>query len=457
MKTSKKVVITGGTGAIGRALAVSLLSAGYDVCILTRNTHRSRQTIELPVTWIDWDPTTVPSSSIFEGVDGVIHLAGEPVAKKRWSAQQKKEILNSRLVGTRNLAQAIQQTTVAPEVVISTSAIGFYGDRGTEELTESSSGGSTFLSTVCDRWEAEIQCVSHRSRLAIVRVGIVLDSENGALAQMLPLFRLGLGASLGTGSQWMSWIHHNDLVALFTHILKTESIRGVVNGVAPHPVTNRVFTQTLGHYLARWIAPRVPATLIQLALGEMSTIVLSSQKVTPTIALQSGFKFRYPKIEDALSELVAPNGWKNAYRFNAMQWLPQSPDSVFEFFSNATNLEAITPPWLNFKITQISGSLNKGTLIDYRLKIKGIPIKWRTLISHWDPIHQFSDEMIVGPYRTWHHTHTFEPMAGGTLMTDSVIYRLPFGVLGDIAELIMVRRDVRSIFDYRRKSMGTKL
>jgi uncharacterized protein (TIGR01777 family) len=447
------VVITGGTGAIGRELAVKLLLAGYSVHILTRNAKRARQQSDLPVSWIEWDPETILDPSIVEGIEALIHLAGEPVAKRRWSANQKSKILSSRIHTTRQLSQAIETTRIPPKVVISTSAIGYYGDRGDTELTEAASVGSTFLANVCQAWENEIRPVSNRSRLAIVRVGIVLDTAHGALAEMLPVFRLGIGSPLGGGKQWMSWIHHDDLTNLYLHILKTDTVSGIVNGVAPHPVTNQMWTSLLGRALGRWTGPRIPALFLRLALGEMSDIVLFSQKVMPMVAIASGFDYRYRTLTDALSALIAPNGWKNAYRLTAVQWIDQSPETVFKFFSNAYNLEQITPPWLTFKIERLSGTLAEGTTIDYRLKIKGIPIKWRTLISQWEPITQFRDEMIWGPYRTWHHTHTFEPVAGGTLMTDSVVYRLPFGVLGDIAAIVMVNRDIRSIFQYRKSAI----
>ncbi|NBV42625.1 TIGR01777 family protein, partial [bacterium] len=161
------------------------------------------------------------------------------------------------------------------------------------------------------------------------------------------------------------------------------------------------------------------------------------------------YRFRYETLDDALRNLVMPLGSKNAYTLKRYQWIPKPVAEVFPFFSDARNLETITPPWVGFTIKSVSGPMEPGTLIDYRIVIKGVPMKWRTRISVWEPGIQFVDEMIWGPYKSWHHTHTFETLNDGTLMVDTVVYQPPFGILGDVAGLIMINRDVTRIFDYR--------
>ncbi|NBV42998.1 TIGR01777 family protein, partial [bacterium] len=211
-------VITGGTGLLGQTLVLSLLLNGYHVRVLTRYPDRSAARISLPVEWIKWDPnqTVAPVASL-DGVDCVIHLAGEPVSGFRWSSDRKSHIRQSRIIGTRNLRQAIESAVVPPRVVVSASAIGYYGDTGDLERTEYSPPGDTFLAGVCYDWEQEIGSIRSLTRLVNLRIGVVLDNQGGALAAMLPIFRLGLGAPLGTGNQWLSWIHIDDVVGLIHH------------------------------------------------------------------------------------------------------------------------------------------------------------------------------------------------------------------------------------------------
>lgn len=449
---TKRIVLTGGTGFIGKQLTLALLKKGYDVTILTRNPDQFKCP-ELPVTYVKWDPVTQPpDTSVLEGAHAVIHLAGEPVAAKRWSPKQKLAIYESRVLGTRHLVEAIRQTKMPPKALISTSAIGFYSDRRDEILDEDSLPGTSFLARVCKDWESEIKGLS--CRVVIIRVGLVLSALDGALSTMLPAFRLGLGASLGSGKQKMSWIHYKDLIQMYVFSLEQETVSGVLNGVAPNPVTNRVFSKKIGHYLGRPVWMSIPSFVVSLLFGEMADIVLASQWVCPKRPMLEGFTYEFPTIDVALSELLAPKGYNNAYRLEAHQWFDKSGEEVFVFFSDATNLERITPPWLNFKIVKMSGELASGTRIDYALNVRGLPLRWRTVIELWQPISVFSDKMEKGPYKTWDHTHYFEPLKQGTLMTDVVIYRLPFGILGDIAALLWVKRDVQSIFKFRKAALS---
>jgi uncharacterized protein (TIGR01777 family) len=305
---SRRILVTGGTGLIGSKLLSRLLQEGYDVNVLTRDAEGARKKSSLPVTYFSWNPASeIAPASAFENVTAVIHLAGESVAGKRWSDARKKEILESRTFGTRNLVQGIKNLVIKPEVLVSSSAIGFYGDRADEELNESSSSGKGFLSHVCIEWENEaLQAKQLQVRTVLIRTGIVLDPMGGALKQMLPIFRLGGGGVLGNGKHWMSWIHVDDLVLLLMEAVKNKNMAGPVNGVAPNPVRNSEFTRVLAKCLRRPAIFPAPAVMIKLVFGEMSEIILSGQKVYPLAAEAAGFKFRYPELASALADLLAP-------------------------------------------------------------------------------------------------------------------------------------------------------
>lgn len=246
----------------------------------------------------------VPSSDV-DGIEAVIHLAGEGIAERRWSAQQKKRIYDSRIVGTRNLILGLSDSPgKTPPVLVCSSAIGFYGDRGDEKLTEKSVRGHDFLSDVCADWEKEVSRASAEIRTVSIRTGIVLGREGGALKKLLPLFQLGLGGPVGDGKQWMSWIHVEDLVRLYVEAATKRQYKGPVNGVAPGAVTNRDFSKALGSALHRPSFLPAPAFALKAAMGELSTLVLSSQRVVPQSAIENGFSFRFPEIQSALTEIV---------------------------------------------------------------------------------------------------------------------------------------------------------
>lgn len=456
MSTDKKIVVlTGGTGFIGSALTIELLKKGYRVRILTRDASRFEKNKDLPVEYFSWNPVLEEAPvAALKGAWGVIHLAGEPVAGSRWNASRKKAILESRSLGTRNLVSSLSKLEVKPSVLVGTSAIGYFGNRGNEHLDEFSQVGQGFLPDVCRDWEEETRKAPKDIRLAIIRVGVVLGTHSGALKQMLPIFRLGLGGPLGNGSQWMSWIHIEDLVNMYIFALEGKNVEGILNGVSPEAVRNKDFTKALSKALSRPALFPAPSLGIKLAFGEMSSIILSSQKVFPKKVLEFGFKFKFSKIQEALNDLLSPRKMSGAYTLEAYQWLPVSKEKVFDFFSDARNLESITPSWLHFQIEKMSDAeIKKNTLIDYSLNVRGIPIKWKTLIEEWNPENSFVDRMLKGPYKNWHHTHTFYEMEGGTLILDRVLYRIPFGVLGNVVGLAWVQSDVEKIFEYRRTSI----
>ena len=276
------ISISGASGFIGRHLMKSLAQAGHSLRALSRHAP--------------------PAESLREA-DAIIHLAGEPVAQ-RWTAAAKQRILDSRVVGTRNLVEALAALPRRPEALICASAIGYYGSRGDEILTESSAPGSGFLPEVCVAWEREAQAAeAFGIRVVRVRTGLVLDANGGALVRMLPPFRMGLGGRLGSGRQWMSWIHLEDLAALFQFAVESQ-VRGPLNAVAPNPVTNSDFTRELAHALRRPAVFPVPEFALKLLIGEMADVLLASQRVAPAAAEAAGFRFRFPQLAPALESLL---------------------------------------------------------------------------------------------------------------------------------------------------------
>jgi uncharacterized protein (TIGR01777 family) len=446
-----KILITGATGFIGKELLVRLFRENHELVVLSRNPEKARRTLEVPCEVFPWNPLQekVPSAAL-SGVEAVIHLAGEPIANHRWTPLQKKKILDSRVISTAHLFESLRsQKSSKVHTVICSSAIGYYGDRGNEVLTEESSAGTGFLSEVCQKWENEsLKEKLPGVRQVILRTGIVLGKEGGMLAQLLPLFRFGLGGPVGGGNAWMSWIHREDLISLFIFALDHPQIEGVLNGVGPQPVTNLDFTRILGTVLHRPTLVPVPGRVIRLALGEMATLVLGSQKVLPEKANLAGFKFAYPQLFSALSQICAH---LNDEEFHSLQYIQKTPESIFSFFSQAENLEKMTPPWLKFRVVKKSNSnLGQDTLIDYKLNVHGFPLRWQSKIEDWIPNRCFVDSQIRGPYAKWHHIHLFEALNGGTLISDQVLYRVPGGVIGKLILGKKIKKDISQIFQYRR-------
>ena len=285
-----KTLVTGGTGMVGPRLLRML----DQPVILSRNPERAREKVgHLAGRIIRWDPMAgPPPAEAFAGVEAVFHLAGESVAEGRWTAAQKARIRDSRVVGTRNLVQGIAQVSDRPRVLVSASAVGYYGDRGEEELTESASPGRDFLADVCVAWEKEALAAEKLGvRVVTERTGIVLGAGGGALAKMLTPFKLGAGGPLGNGRQWMPWVHVSDLARLYLHAAEHESIRGPMNAVAPHRRPAFMPAPYLG---------------LRLLFGEFAQVLFASQRVVPQVALDTGFTFQYPDIAAALKEILAP-------------------------------------------------------------------------------------------------------------------------------------------------------
>jgi uncharacterized protein (TIGR01777 family) len=299
-----KILVTGATGLIGRSLCRKLTDDGHNVIGVSRS---SRKPPGLSVVEIQqWDPQTGPiTPTAFDGVDAVVNLAGEPIDSRRWSERQKRLIRDSRIVTTRNLVDALRSIGRKPEVLVSSSAVGFYGDRGDEQLDETSTPGHGFMSEICREWEREAERATELGiRVVEVRTGVVLSKEGGALQKMLTPFKVGIGGPLGSGRQWFPWVHINDIVGIYYHAIVTSVLHGPVNGAAPEPVTNKEFTRELARTLHRPAFLPVPETAMRVLVGEMADVLFGSQRVLPKVALESGYRFQYPSLAEALSDLL---------------------------------------------------------------------------------------------------------------------------------------------------------
>jgi hypothetical protein len=299
--TINTIAVTGSTGLIGEALIASLASDGIGVRRLVRREIRN------PATEIAWRPGEGEiDAAALEGVDAVVHLAGESIAEGRWTDAKKRRIRDSRVDGTRVLCAALAGLHDKPRVLVSGSAIGYYGDRGEETLDESSPPGDGFLPEVCVEWEqATAPAEAAGIRTAQLRTGVVLSKEGGALAKMLTPFKLGLGGKIGSGRQYMSWITLDDMVAGIRHVLATDALSGPVNLTAPRPVTNTEYTKTLGRVLGRPTIFPMPAFAARLAFGQMADdLLLASARVMPTRLEETGYQFRYHDLQETLEHAL---------------------------------------------------------------------------------------------------------------------------------------------------------
>ena len=299
------VLVSGATGFIGSRVCTVLHEQGDTVHVLSRNPTRAQTKLQSARAVYGWNPETekLPSEATSD-VKAVVHLAGETIAG-RWNAEKKRRIRDSRILSTRNLVESFAGVSPKPDVLVCASAIGYYGDSGDEHFTEMSPAGTDFLAEVCQEWETEAQKAdAFGIRVVMVRIGLVLGIGGGLLTQVLPPFKMGVGGILGSGRQWMSWIHVDDAVGIVLHALENEEIRGPLNATAPAPVRNVEFTKTLGTVLRRPTLFPVPTFGLRLMMGEFADFVVLSQNVLPEKTEVSGYEFRYRTLEPALRNLL---------------------------------------------------------------------------------------------------------------------------------------------------------
>ncbi len=295
-----RALITGGTGFVGSQLAKRFKRP----IILSRNAEKAKAQLG-DVDARAWDATSAIAPGTFDDVDVVFHLAGDSVADGRWTDEKRARIRDSRVVGTERVVEGIGASSRRPRVLVAASAVGYYGDRGDEVLAEDAAPGDDFLAGVCVAWErAAIAAREHGVRVVTARIGFVIGDSGGALAKMLPPFRMGVGGPLGSGKQYMSWVHVDDVVGLLEHAFTNDTVDGAMNATAPEPVTNRAFSSALGRALHRPSFLPVPAIALKIALGDFSQAVLASQRAVPTVALRTGYRFAHSDLDVALRQVV---------------------------------------------------------------------------------------------------------------------------------------------------------
>lgn len=302
----KKIIITGATGLIGRKLSQKLTEAGHQIIVFSRNASSAKNILKKDYTYIDWDYRK--SDKWIESIstaDVIVHLAGINLFAKRWNKKFKEEILASRKETTKALVDAVKLSQAKPEVFVSASAVGYYGDCGDKLLDENSPAGNDFLAEVCKVWEAEAAEVEQAGvRRVSVRTGIVLSKEDGALKRMLLPFKLFVGGPLGNGKQWFPWIHIDDIVGIYFHAIENQNLNGAVNAASPNICTMKEFAKTLGKVLHRPSLFPVPELALKIAIGEAGKVVLMSQRVKVNKLLESGYKFKFENLEEALRNLL---------------------------------------------------------------------------------------------------------------------------------------------------------
>ena len=452
---SKIILLIGGSGFIGNALGEALVKQGWHIKLLTR--QAKKPILSFPCEMYRWDGLELPNEAL-EKVTAVINLAGESIVNRSWSDSYRQRIRESRIYSTRALVTAINRMKKAPEVVIQASAVGYYGlEERSESCTEGSRSGTDFLASVCKEWEAEALNISSETRLCIARIGVVLGLSGGLLSKVWPIYTAGLGASFGRGKQWMNWIHLDDLCRFMLTALSQPDYHGCYNLVSPNNVTNKIFHESLCRYSRSVKRLSVPKLCLKTVLGGRSQLMLHAPLVRSERLDNQKFSFSYESLDAALDQLFKNRHNPQSQYLYRKQWVSASKDDVWKFMSSASNLEKITPPWLQFKIvSQSTSNIQERTLIKYRLKLHGFPISWKSQIVDWKPIDSFSDVQRKGPYRLWYHQHVMSALGEGTVIEDLVDYQLPFFPLGEVV-LPLVKSDVEKIFDYRQQKIDDYL
>lgn len=300
-----KVLVTGATGFVGKKVVEKLLAKNHQVVVLTRNPQKAQAIWGDKVTAFAWNSTKelVPTPAL-DGVEAVINLVGENISEARWSESQKQKIYDSRILSTKNFMESLLPLEKKP-VVVSTSAIGVYGPRDNELISESTMVGAGFLANVCDDWERiALDYKKEIPRLVIIRVGVVLGKDGGMLKKLMPIFKMGFGGPIGNGKQWMSWIHLEDLANLYVYAVENSNMEGIINGVSPYPLTNKAFTKAFSKAVKRPALIPVPPLALKLMMGQMSCIAIDSQKIVSERLKMLGFNFEFAKADKALANLA---------------------------------------------------------------------------------------------------------------------------------------------------------
>mgnify|MGYP004002414365 FL=1 len=401
-----RIVITGGTGLIGTALATKLSSDNDEVVLLSRKPESVKH-LPRQVRAVGWDGKTQGEwSKELEGADAVINLAGASIAgdnplKMRWTPARKTEILNSRLDAGKVIGEAIRNAKNKPKVLIQAAAVGFYGPQAANEMREDAPAGRDFLAEVCREWEDSTKAVEAMTRRVVIRTGLVLSPEGGIFSFLKLPFMLFAGGPIGSGKQYMPWIHIDDLVNAILFLIEEKTAKGIFNLTAPELVTNTIFGQALGKSIKRPALIPVPGFVLKLALGEAATLALDGQRAVSDKLQRAGYGFKFGELGDALADLAKP-----MRRFTRSFEVPASKKAVSEFHHDTKVLKQLTPLPVIVQFKNVE-KLAEGSVAEFVLWVGPIPVRWQATHEDVDPAEGFVDVQTEGPFLTWVHRHSF--------------------------------------------------
>ncbi len=470
-----RIFVTGATGFIGRALVLRLLRDGHEVQAWSRSQAKARAALGADVDVAGGDDLALVRA--IDGCDAVVHLAGEPVLPGRWTRTRKAALVRSRVGFTHRVVAACQAARRPPAVLVCASAVGIYGDGGDTALTEQSPAGTGFLANLCKRWE-EAAGAAHDQRVASVRIGIVLGRGGGALASMLPLANAGLLGPMGSGRQYLPWIHIDDLTEALISGLQDPRFEGPINLVGPDPVPQAEFARAIGRALGRPAFAPAPAFAIRAMLGEASMALLEGQRAYPERLRELGFEFRFASLDAALADIVDDDDAANVRPFDGMlqdaaglDYLRENPPTheltaqirvpvpiseAWRFFSNPDNIGPLSPPDYAMELDK-DVLLAEGARFTHGMSLGPVPLKWHGRFVAVAPGERFVDVQDGGPWRTFWHEHRFE--ADGpdhTILHDRVLLRAPAGLIGRIAMPLALIPRLCTLFAYRRQAIAAR-
>lgn len=446
----KKIIILGGSGFIAQELGKLLTKNNYEVIVYTRNIDNTYLSFPAKIRLWNGKELNDDLSDIY----GVINLCGEGVFNKPWSKKFIQSLYDSRLEPTKALVKALKRNP-SIKVVINASAIGYYSSNNSE-VDEYSLPGNGILADICKKWEQEAFAMSLTTRLVTTRFGVVLGLLGGAFSSLLDLYATGLGACIGNGKNAGNYIHLEDVVRFLVYALENEEISGTYNLVGPNNTNQQDFHQQLCKYTRSFSWMKIPSLAASLILGKRASMLTENCLVTSSKISKTNFKFKFNNTQTMLEDLFSHRIHKNKHFFGSCIYLNINQEEMWDFMSNEKNLEQITPSWLNFKVLHKTHEhLQKGSIITYKLSLKGIPISWQSLISDWKENKFFADTQIKGPYGLWYHQHLFVPLQNGMLMYDYIDYDVPLWPFGEIG-LWMIKKDLKKIFNFRSKILTQK-
>jgi len=460
MNLNKTIVIAGATGFIGQELGIELVRKGYGLTVLTRDPDKYEGRLAFPCKLLAvGKDNSLEVEKEIDGAYAVINLAGQSIDTGSWTLEGKNSIYASRLGAVRNLVATIKKVNRAPKLFLQASASGYYG-KSDDLCTEAHGPGDSFLAKVCVDLETEGQKIeSLGTRFIAMRIGVVLG-HGGALEKINQLYAAGIGARfLGTKGHF-PWVAIEDVVAAFVFMIEhaeTKNIKGPVNVVGPATASLDDLHTSLTHVHGAQLAPPAPAWMVRAVAAKKAVLLFDSARVIPEALTSHGFEFSVETCDHAIKRIFA-KGRKGQFRLVQKQFVRASMDQIWSFFSLPQNLEALTPPWLRFKIKSLSTeTMGNGTTILYKLRLKGVPVTWKSIISEFEEKKQFKDEQLVGPYNIWEHTHKFERLGDGVLVIDDIVYSLPLGKLGTMVASWYVLKDLGQIFSYRAGAVAKTL